>query len=200
MTRAFDQINSDVLISKLQNYNFLCSTIHSVMLISTMRLMTRGRLVTVLGKQVFCPQYFLICFHWYQKGTLDIKSGYELVRKSYSIIAFADDITFLAPCRTGLQHLTEVHWSSFWIKWFLIGENTISWRDAYWNIINQWECWANDPKNFLKQLNFWIYESINVDRKVLTYLFPTYTRLFYGPENWILTGCKKNPKVVLCVS
>ena len=46
--------------------------------------------------------------------------------------------------------------------------------------------------SFLKQFNSLFYKFNYVDRKVLTFLFRTYTSSFYGLENWTLTGCKRD--------
>ena len=67
-----------------------------------------GRFVTVLGREVFCLQYF---FNFYFSDvierTLELKAGCKLDAKTYNIIAYADDIALLAPSKTGLQLLID---------------------------------------------------------------------------------------------
>ena len=70
------------------------------MFISTVNLEMSGRLAAVLGKEVFCPHYILIFFNDVIKRTLEVKACCKLVAKSYSVIAYADDIVLIAPSKT----------------------------------------------------------------------------------------------------
>ena len=137
------------------------------MFISTVRRLMNGSLVAMLGREVFCPQLFL--FFYFN----------DVIERTLQLKAYSNDIAQLAPSKTELQPLSNV-------------------KDCKYLGVKLTETLPVDKdtdrmtSSFLKQFNSLFYEFNCVDRKVLTFLFRTYTSSFYGLKNWTLTGCKRN--------